>query len=176
MFKDPDLIRSNQEALAETATLITLVGRDGFVASVAPAFASTVGAHVRHVIEHYQCFFSQCQNGIICYDKRMRLTQIEEDSDIALSTIKKELEPQLVAQLLGIDEPADSQKLYLCDAQSEQKIATTFERELAFLHSHTTHHNAMIAAMARILGFQPEQSIGVAIATQQYMESSKCAQ
>jgi uncharacterized damage-inducible protein DinB len=172
MNQDKKLIAANQSSLLELLGLIDLVGSENYTACAKPGFESTIGQHVRHVVEHYQCFFTQLPNGMICYDERARMAQLELDSRLARHTI----ETELIAMLDNTYELAPSSGIKVCDMQAQGSVSSSVERELVFLQSHTTHHNAMIAAMARFLGFKPNVDTGVAAATREYKERFRCAQ
>jgi hypothetical protein len=48
-------------------------------------------------------------------------------------------------------------------------------RELAFVLSHTVHHNALIAIMAQTLGVPVPARFGYAPSTIAYLEKAECA-
>lgn len=54
-------------------------------------------------------------------------------------------------------------------------VKTTVGREVVFVLSHTTHHNAIICAMAKILGVETSKRFGVAPSTIVYRDKKKCA-
>lgn len=146
-----------------------------------PAFNSTIGAHFRHVLEHYRCLMLQIPVGVFCYDDRERDQSLECDLHYARQTIG-----QLKRELSELDPDMFRTKFMLKDQQTADLIETSLHRELVFLQAHTVHHYAIIAAMTRALGKQPEHDFGIAIATrtfdaetsqgQPHPEDSVCAQ
>ena len=166
---DIALIDSNITALDEGAELIRLLEEGQYSKGFKPAFQSTIGAHFRHVLEHYRCFFTQLDSNVFCYDLRERDQLLECDCNYALSTIE-ELKSSL-SSLLETD--CGSESYQIQDEQTSFPVDTSLNRELLFLQSHTVHHYAIIAAMTRAFGNQPEQEFGVAIATRVHNE--KCA-
>jgi uncharacterized damage-inducible protein DinB len=54
-------------------------------------------------------------------------------------------------------------------------VQTSLWRELTFVLSHTIHHNAVIAAMARTLGAVVPEAFGYAPATLSYINTARCA-
>lgn len=161
------LIETNILALQEGIKNIEGLESGQYVQGFKPAFESTIGAHYRHVVEHYRCFFAQMDNRIFCYDHREREQSLECD---ALCTI--EALNELIRQFGEIPIQAFSQAYTLVDEQAQAPVETNLHRELLFLQSHTVHHYAIIAAITRALGNQTEADFGVAIATRSYQKCS----
>jgi len=55
------------------------------------------------------------------------------------------------------------------------EVETTVGRELAFVLSHTVHHNALIAVMAKTLGVPVPERFGYAPSTIVHLEKTACA-
>lgn len=164
-----EILNANLDALEEGLELLRNISVRDFSASCAPTFQSVIGAHFRHLLEHYVCLLKTLDSGEVCYDSRPRDMRLEQDLDYALNTMLD------VIQRLGeirqrhikdADGGAGAVKgILVNDQQSVQPVVSTMHRELLFLQSHTVHHYAMIAAMCRILGVSIEPDFGVAIAT-----------
>lgn len=171
---DQQLIISNIDALREGAELIRLLKENQYTLGYKPAFASTIGAHFRHVLEHYRCFISQMPTGLFCYDKRERDQLLECDAAYALQTIEDLIAAvQSVGSNAGIENSAEkaSVSYFIEDEQTSYPVRTSLNRELLFLQSHTVHHYAIIGAMTRAFGNQPDEDFGVAIATRKHNET-----
>ncbi len=162
------LLDANIQGLQEGREMLAALSSEQFTQGYKPAFASTIGAHYRHVFEHYRCYLKHLPSGEICYDSRERDQLLETDHDYAIRTIDelcialKELKGQLDMNLA----------CEVRDMQSEIPVTSTLERELLFLQSHSTHHYAIIAAMCRALGAQPAEDFGVAIATREHNQQA----
>lgn len=154
------LIDANIHALKEGAELLLMLDSEQYGSGLEPAFQATIGAHYRHAIEHYRCLFIQIAKGVFCYDKRERDEELESDREYALQSIA-----DIICKLETIDIELFDQQYHIVDHQLTAPLATTLQRELLFLQSHTVHHYAIIAAMARGLGKKPMRDFGVAIAT-----------
>jgi len=172
------LIDCNTSALKEGIEFLALLGDEQYQQGFKPAFQSTIGAHFRHLIEHYRCFFNQRKDGLISYDLRERDQRLEEDKEFAAQSIE-----EIIQQILALKQPDFEKQYFVQDQLCCDPIETTLQRELLFLQSHTTHHFAMIAAMSRGIGADPQDDFGVAIATRvfaqegsQVLEKKACAQ
>jgi hypothetical protein len=112
----------------------------------APPFASPVGAHLRHVIEHYDALVHGLHDGVVDYDGRPRDRRMEADPALARARLLE------LRQMLGqwtpdmLDRPV--QVLGLCGPAGDFdfNVASSVGRELAFLASHAVHHFALLAA------------------------------
>ncbi len=167
----PDcLFKANIDALREGQALLSSLTPEQYILGSKPAFASTIGAHFRHVLEHYRCFLNHVRMGEICYDSRERDQSLEVDYQYAQRTID-----ELCACLEEIKIADMNAACEVKDMQAEHAVTSTIERELLFLQSHSTHHYAMIAAMCRLIGVAPQDDFGVAIATRAHQQNCEPA-
>ncbi len=129
-----------------------------------PAFQSSLGQHARHIVEHYQCFFKQMQQGkALNYDLRCRDPRLDNERKTCLAEIDHLIAEFQVFQTVDFD-------LQTSDDYSQYDARSSLCRELMFLVSHTEHHNAMIAAMKRLAGDEVDATFGVANATLNHIE------
>lgn len=161
-----DIINANGLALAEGITLLGSITPVIYTKSQKPLFQSTIGAHFRHFLEHYECLFEQLPVRVIDYDQRRRYQRLEADFDYACEFIQL-----LKNRIEQIDQSYFELDLQIVSDQNRQPVPTTLARELLFLESHTMHHYAMIAAMARASGVTIDGNFGVAIATRNFHDS-----
>lgn len=128
-----------------------------------------IGAHFRHVLDHYTGFFSGLALGRIDYDARARDAALESDAALACATAQ-----QIIEQLEGCSPSLASQPVQVNAAVATvghgrpQWADSTVARELAFLMSHTVHHFALIALHARQRGVDLGEDFGVAPSTIEY--------
>ncbi|GHA00082.1 hypothetical protein GCM10008090_05940 [Arenicella chitinivorans] len=158
-----ELVDINIGALQEGNLFLSSLPAKQFTQSLRPTFESTIGAHFRHVLEHYRCFLRQLPSACVCYDARERDQILERDLGYAVRTIN-----DLVHALGTLSE---SSTLQIKDGPSGLVLTTTTQRELLFLQSHTVHHYAIAAAMGRQLGTDAAPGFGVALATQQHVSA-----
>jgi uncharacterized damage-inducible protein DinB len=136
--------------------------------------SSNVGGHVRHCRDHLDALLNALETGAINYDLRQRGTDIETCRAAALESLVRQ-ERQLLAF------PADSEEwplrltILVSSALPPLEVGTTVGRELAFVLSHTIHHNALIAVMAQTLGVPLPERFGYAPSTISYLETTACA-
>ena len=158
------LVLANVKALNEGATQLQRLTSEQFQRALEPAFQSTVGAHFRHLLEHFGCFLADLESGVLCYDSRPRDLVLEQDINYALATIKR-----YIGQLSQLDLSDAERQLLLKDQQIDNPLCTNLSRELLFLQAHTVHHYAIVAAMVRTMGESTCGDFGVAIATRAHI-------
>jgi uncharacterized damage-inducible protein DinB len=127
--------------------------------------SSSIGGHVRHILDRFQSFFLGLPKQHIDYDKRGRDKSVEnnlESAKFALASAQRQLDGLELNQVgrpqLVITETVHNQGL-------TAQVASTAERELMSLVTHSTHHLAIIALLARALGRSVDSSLGKAPST-----------
>jgi uncharacterized damage-inducible protein DinB len=135
--------------------------------------ASNVGGHVRHCLDHVEALLAGVEKGEVNYDQRRRGTEVETSREAALDVIRRQ-----ERQLLAFPSHSERRPLRLAVMVSSSLPATTVEttvgRELAFVLSHTVHHNALIAVMALTLGVPVPDRFGYAPSTIAHLEKAAC--
>lgn len=127
--------------------------------------SGTIGAHVRHVVEHYQSLLLGSDNADnIDYDNRSRNSAIETQTATAITTLNKLI---IALQQITADKIVD----VLCSTNTDAKTNPTtssLRRELVFVHSHTTHHMAIIRILALLMNVPINENFGKAASTQKF--------
>lgn len=133
-------------------------------------FNATIGQHVRHIIELFQCLEKGYETGFVNYEKRKRDYQIETNKELA-STLLKEIYDQ-------IDKPNKEIVLEAedyCDAAEIISIPSNYFRELVYNIEHTIHHMALIrVGVNEVSSIKLPDEFGVAYSTVKYRQ--QCAQ
>ena len=115
----------------------------------APPFAGPVGAHLRHVVEHYEALVSGMSLGVVDYDGRPRDRRLETSPTLArerllgLRRVLGQWTPDTLdrpVQVLG--QGGITGDFHFC-------VASSVGRELTFLASHAVHHFALLAEHLR---------------------------
>lgn len=153
-------IQANATSIDFLMNALADMSQENYDTIAQPAFQSSIGAHYRHIIEHYQCFFLQFDtNQVINYDARKRNIQIETNIDYALQQLR------LIHSRLSSFSCDDKREVLVADDHCDYQMRSSLSRELMFLIGHSEHHSAMIAAMLRMSGCEVDNQFGVANAT-----------
>ncbi len=157
----------NAALLAQAAIMITRLGEEAGADFV---YASAVGPHLRHIVEHYLALVNalKMDDRCVCYDARNRDLRIQTDPSATLSALQ-ELHQSFAAlaqdQSLGLQTPLVTKLLAGAQGEIELTVETTLGRELLFLSSHTVHHFAPLGQYCRNAGVELGHDFGKAPAT-----------
>lgn len=132
---------------------------------------SSVGGHVRHCLEHVRTLLNAVESGGLDYDSRQRGTPVENSRCSAISEID-ELVSHLQHLSGDVIDRTLSMSVILASDSEPIPVHTTVGRELAFVLSHTVHHNALVGAMVKTLGGWLPDRFGYAPATLKHMDQS----
>ena len=162
------------ELMTQLSDLVRLLDEDQFNAIPQSTNCGAIGGHVRHVLDHLVAWLGGVEHGTVNYDDRLRDTTIEHDPNSALHAIKHHtarLAEISIEQLAGRVNVLTS----MTSCGSLVELPSTHARELAFIFSHTIHHNAIIGTIARALNIDPPANFGTAPSTIAYRNQSGCA-
>ena len=168
------LIHQTASVLRQLTDAINQLEHQDYKKPLETLSGSSIGQHVRHIIEFYQCMMNGYDKGILNYDQRVRDKMIEESREFAVQCINKIMFDLKTTDL--------SQKITLEVVYDQTiKLTTTMERELVYNIEHTIHHMALIKIGIKAIGSQillPAE-FGVATSTlkhQQHVHSNVLAQ
>lgn len=163
------LKQENCFLLRRFISIIEAVTDSQYLLSDQPLFKSSIGAHVRHVLDHYQALIDGLTDGPslghVNYDARIREESVEIYRDIAITRLNA-----MIALIEQVDD-YDASLLVSMDVGAPDATdvipqRSTVGRELTFLHSHHIHHEALIAFILRVLNITiTDNDIGLAPST-----------
>jgi uncharacterized damage-inducible protein DinB len=165
----PDPIGPNVELLEQLLHFLSGLTDAQYRHVEARLSTASIGAHVRHVLDHYRLFLAGLPAGLVDYDDRERETDVERERAAALHAGRA-----AVAGLRALPPDVATRPLRVRQQGSYEPgrfdgCASRADRELLFLQSHTTHHQALIALLARAQGLTPPPLFGIAPSTAAWM-------
>jgi uncharacterized damage-inducible protein DinB len=128
--------------------------------------SSSTGKHIRHIIDHYTCFFSSLERACINYDNRARADIVETKTHRAQEELSK-----VILQLGKLDpRQTNTLRVYLSATPDKEPepADSSLPRELLFLQSHTIHHMAVIQLILDSLGVSVDSGFALAPSTIKY--------
>jgi uncharacterized damage-inducible protein DinB len=165
-------VHANLAVVRQGRALLARLDAGQYATRLAVCYHASIGAHLRHIIEHYQAFLAGFDAAAIDYEHRPRNRAVEEDpaeASASLAAVERELSrfqtasPNRVVAVVAETAPGHA-------------TASTVLRELEFLLSHTIHHYALVATLARLQGLEPDPTFGVAPSTLKFQqEQTACA-
>lgn len=131
---------------------------------------ATIGQHVRHIIELFQCLENGYAEGRVNYEKRKRDYRIETDKKLAaalLSTVYRGLERPNKEIILEAEDYGDTAETVA--------VPSNYYREIAYNLEHSIHHMALIrVGIHEVSDLAIPDEFGVAYSTIKYRR--QCAQ
>jgi uncharacterized damage-inducible protein DinB len=163
-----ELINANIAVLEQLTAFVTSCRDDAYSEPLASS-PSSIGKHIRHILDHYQCLEHGFSTQLINYNSRTRDSQLERHKALALESAQ-----YYTQWLQALTLPNHAIKI-LSDTQlgkpTETTLDSTPERELLYLINHSVHHLAYAALLAKLHGLNVPNSIGLAPSTYNYQQS-----
>ncbi|MBS1947867.1 MAG: DinB family protein [Bacteroidetes bacterium] len=155
---------------AQLAATLRQLSDQEYVQPCASLFKNTIGQHVRHIIELFQCLESGYEGGIVNYEKRKRDALIETDKKVA-----EKMLCQIFCQLNKPNKELSLEACYDDSVSGQLSIATNYYREVAYNLEHAIHHMALIrTGINEVSKISLPEEFGVAVSTIKYRK--QCAQ
>lgn len=146
------------------ATVVLGIPTDVYVARPVPEVSGSIGAQVRHALDHIAAFVVAPSNSPLSYDHRDRGTSVESDPASALRTIFRLKTALIECSTDNLGTPLEV-IAKVAPTGASVRAWSSRGRELAFVQSHTIHHQAIIAMLLVIQGYPPPAGFGYAPST-----------
>ena len=108
--------------------------------------SGSIGAHVRHCLDHVSALEYGMVTGDVCYDRRERNTVVELDPRLGHSRLRR-ASARFAAYGDRLAEQPVTLVAQIGSDGASIRVPSTVGRELAFVISHTIHHSALIAVL-----------------------------
>jgi hypothetical protein len=168
----PALVADNILLLEQCADVVEALTAEVYRTRDARCLDGSIGAHVRHSLEHYGSFLAGLDVGEIDYERRARDRRIEEERAFACAVLRG-----TAAALARHLTFASMERPLVVAAEGEASdgdaTRSSIGRELGFLLSHTIHHCALIAVLLRLRGLDTPAGFGLAPATRRYRDEAR---
>ena len=163
------------EIFQQLVQVLHAAGDSLYTQRMGPLFAdSTIGGHVRHCLDHARALLDGKDCGTVDYDHRLRGTDIETSTTAAHRELTRLI--GLASRLCPTDADEELSVVIMPSRDGRAlDLRSTLGRELAFVLSHTIHHNATIRGMAVSLGVAIPDALGYAPSTLAHRDSAACA-
>ncbi|MBC7426727.1 MAG: DinB family protein [Bacteroidia bacterium] len=159
----------SKKQLSELKSILNQIVDSDYSRTIGVLENSTIGRHVRHILEFYECLFISNTSDIICYDDRKRNLLLEKNVRFVCDYID---------EIIDYIEKADVNKRLLLKCKyegSEKTMETSLFREMTYNIEHTVHHLAIIriAISSELKYIDLSGTFGYADSTIQFLKQSK---
>ncbi|MGB0940828.1 MAG: DinB family protein [Marinomonas sp.] len=163
------VIKGNLEGLKQAKEIVERLSDSAYTQVYTPYLQSSIGQHLRHIIDNYFTLIQGLENSHIDYNWRRRGALVEQSRQTALAELD-----ELSNWLINLDEKDIEQKLSLvsevCLAETKSDFAqSNLHRELIFVASHSIHHIAIISMNMRLQEIKVPEHYGLAPATATFL-------
>lgn len=166
-MKTIHLFEETKVVLVQLIESLNKLNYDEYTHKIEPLNNSSIGEHVRHIIELFQQLEVGYNTGVLNYDARKRDERIQQNLDFAIESIAKIVE--------SITKENKKIQLITLLTDNENLIETNYYRELMYNLEHCIHHQALLKIGFNYLGIDKlPEDYGVAKSTLIYRK--QCAQ
>jgi uncharacterized damage-inducible protein DinB len=166
-----DMVGATRTALHRIAALAGGLDQETWNRAFPEFGDGTIGQHARHTLDHFERFLAGLDDGLVDYDLRDRDVSVERSPALA-ATRAMEFADRLADEMQLHESTTPLRVRCACSVDGEAVPQdSTVGRELQFLVNHSVHHFAILAAMCRMVGLEPDQDFGIAPSTLRHRSS-----
>jgi len=135
--------------------------------------ASSLGAHYRHVLDHFLCLAEGIRTGQVNYDQRRRNPQLENSATCARLVTEGlideigRLSPEILPR-----ECAVTYSVGYGETEAEA-VKSNLAREVMFCVGHAIHHFAILRLLCAGVGVKLPYEFGLAPSTLKHLEAER---
>lgn len=159
--------------LLQIKALTTNINNNNYSKPCQHLFGGSIGQHIRHALEFYTCLFQGIEQGVVSYDNRQRLFDMETNTEIVNAWIES-IESKLKS--INTNKPIAIKANYTEESDKEVIMQSSLYRELGFCLEHSIHHLAMVKTALKELNCLDliDKNFGVAPSTLRHQK--QCVQ
>jgi len=143
-----NIIQSNLKNLQKSKRILSSLSNDVLCNTSIPPYHSSIGSHIRHILDFYDCILKMDSNKQIDLTARSRNKMVESNCEIADSYLN-----DIISRLKNFNMIMDETVEVIDDlGMGATKITYTLGALFAQANSHTIHHYAIINYIFEKLG------------------------
>lgn len=139
-------------------------------------FAASLGAHYRHVLDHFLCLTEGIRTGQVNYDQRRRNPQLE--SSVTCARLVTE---DLIDEFGGLSSEILQSECVVTysvgyDEIEAEAVRSNLAREVMFCVGHAIHHFAILRILCAGIGVRLPYEFGIAPSTLKHLKTETAEQ
>src|SRR5258708_31203417 len=167
----PSLNTAVGDVLEHGCIFLDRIGDETYARPLEGEFAASLGAHYRHVIDHFLCLAEGIRTGQVNYDQRRRNPQLESSVTCA-RLVTKGLIDELGGLSREILQRACTVTCSVDYGETEAEAVTSnLAREVMFCVGHAIHHYAILRLLCAGVDVKLPCEFGVAPSTLKHLET-----
>jgi hypothetical protein len=165
------LISAAEDVLQQGLALLDNIDEAAYSQKEHGSWGSSVGAHYRHILEHFLCLIEGLWDFHINYDHRRRNSTIESSIEAARTATL-----DLIEGLNAIPDAALMQECTVVysvgyNENDAQAVRSVVARELMFCVGHAIHHYAIVKLLCSVRAVPLPYEFGIAPSTLKYEQA-----
>lgn len=158
------------QVLNQLAEVVRQLTAEDFSKPASVLNQATLGQHVRHTLEFFQCLESGLLSRRVNYDNREHNEFVQADPELALDVIDR------LTQFVERQEenvPVTLKVSYDRSGESAQVVDSNYHRELIYTIEHAVHHMALIKIGLREVApyVRVPEDFGIAVSTLRHQQA-----
>jgi hypothetical protein len=165
------LKKAVKDVLQQGCIFLDRIGDETYARPLEGEFAASLGAHYRHVLDHFLCLAVGIRTGQVNYDQRRRNPQLENSV-----TCARLVTEGLIDEFGGLS-PAILQRECAVTysvgygENEAEAVKSNLAREVMFCVGHAIHHYAVLKLLCAGAGVKLPYEFGVAPSTLKHLET-----
>ena len=161
-----------EDVLGQGRALLKTVDGEAYTRREDGPYGASLGAHYRHVLDHFMCLLNGLDAGRIDYDQRRRSPEIENSAAEALLVTE-----DLIARFQSLPEEMfqrDCTVVYSVgyEENEAQAVTSNVAREVMFCVGHAIHHYAILKMLCMAMSITLPYEFGIAPSTLKHLEAA----
>ena len=171
----PPLNTAVKDVLRQGRIFLNRIGDEMYAGPLEGGFGASLGAHYRHVLDHFLCLAEGIRTGQVNYDQRRRNPQLE--NSVACARLVTE---GLIDELGSLSHASLQRECTVTYSvvygESEaEAVPSNLVREVMFCVGHAIHHYAILKLLCAGIGVKLPFEFGVAPSTLKHLEAESVA-
>jgi len=162
------LISAAEDVLQQGLAMLDNTDQESYAGKEEGPWGSSIGAHYRHVLDHFVCLIEGLWDFQINYDRRDRNRDIESSVEVA-----RQATNGLIETLTTIPDDVLKRECTVVysvgygEAET-QAVRSVIARELMFCVGHAIHHYAIVKLLCSLKAVPLPYEFGIAPSTLKY--------
>ena len=163
---------SVRDVLEQGLVFLGRLSEEIYARPLAGVFTGSLGAHYRHVLDHFLCLIEGIRTGEVNYDQRRRNPQLEN------STVQaRRVTEALIDEFRDLSPNALQQECFVSyrvgyGESGQEAVPSNVAREIMFCVGHAIHHYAILKLLCSGAGVDLPYEFGVAPSTLKHLETA----
>jgi hypothetical protein len=159
------------DVLQQGCVFLDRIGDEMYSRPLEGEFAASLGAHYRHVLDHFLCLAEGTRTGQVNYDRRRRNPQLE--SSVAYARLVTE---SLIDELGSFSHESLQRECIVTYSvgygeNDAEAVPSNLAREVMFCVGHAIHHYAILKLLCAGVGVKLPYEFGIAPSTLKHLEA-----